>query len=66
VTRPATYDDPDFRAHERAVGRRRVVAAVITLLALSGVAGGAAVGAVVSSQNERGEHAWSGQVPPMS
>jgi hypothetical protein len=66
VTRTASYDDPDFRAHERAVGRRRLVATVIALLALSGVAGGAAVGAVVCAQNERTESGWSTQVDPMS
>ncbi|HET8664475.1 MAG TPA: hypothetical protein VFM08_09190 [Nocardioides sp.] len=59
MTPPAPYDDPDFDAYERAVGRRRVVATVITLLALSGLAGGAAVGAVASSQNERAEHSMS-------
>jgi len=57
VTAPASYDDPEFRAAERAVGRRRIVATVIALVALTGLAGGSAVAAVASAQNERAEHA---------
>ena len=56
VTTPASYDDPAFHAAERAVGRRRIVATVIALVAFSGLAGGAAVAAVATAQNERTEH----------
>ena len=50
---PASYDDPDFRNHERAVGRRRIVAAALIVLALTGLAGGSAAAAVVSAHDER-------------
>ncbi len=51
--RPASYDDPDFRTRERAVGRRRVVAAALMVLALTGLAGGSAAAAVVSAHDDR-------------
>jgi len=51
--RPASYDDPDFRSEERAVGRRRLVAAVLMVLALTGLAGGSAAAAVASAHDDR-------------
>jgi hypothetical protein len=50
---PASYDDPDFRTHERAVRRRRIVAAAFTVLALTGLAGGSAAAAVASAHDDR-------------
>jgi len=57
MTDPASYDDPEFRAAERAVGRRRAFATAIAVVALAGIAGGSAVGAVESAQGDRAEHA---------
>ena len=66
MTGDASYDDPDFRAAERAVGRRRAVATVVALVALSGLAGGSAVAAVASAHQERAEHSVSSELDPAS
>ena len=50
---PASYDDPDFRTEERAVRRRRLVAAGCLVLALTGLAGGSAAAAVASAHDDR-------------
>jgi len=52
---PASYDDPDFRSEERVVRRRRLLAAIVTLTAFVAVAGGSAVGAVASAQEDRAD-----------
>ena len=50
---PASYDDPDFRIHESAVGPRRIVAAAFVVLALAGLAGGSAAAAMASAHDDR-------------
>ena len=52
---PASYDDPDFRTEERAVRRRRLVAAGFLVLALTGLAGGSAAAAVASAHDDRAD-----------
>ncbi len=56
------WEDAEFRAEERAVGRRRLLAAAVMLLALAGVAGGSAIGAVASA-HEDAAGAVSHQLP---
>ena len=53
MTRPASYDDPGFRTAERRVARRRLVAAIVTVVAFGAVAGGAALGAAASAHEDR-------------
>ena len=63
MTSSAAYDDRDFRVSERAVARRRLVAAVITVLALAGIAGGSVAGALAGAHDERADAGIS-QVHP--
>jgi hypothetical protein len=64
MDRPASYDDPDFRSRELAVGRRRVVGALVVLVTLTAVAGGSAAAAVaVAHDNQADAHAVSMVAP---
>jgi hypothetical protein len=53
MARPPAYDEPDPR--ERALGRRRLVAAVLTVLTLTAVAGGSAAAAVAVAHEDRAD-----------
>ncbi len=55
MTRSTSYDAPTHRAAERALGRRRLVAAVITVLALAGIAGGSAAAATAQAHDDRAD-----------
>ena len=57
MTEPVTWEDPTFRAEERTVQRRRLLAAVVTIGALVAVAGGSAVGAVAGAHEDRADAA---------
>ncbi|HET7431468.1 MAG TPA: hypothetical protein VFJ89_08175 [Nocardioides sp.] len=63
MTPPATYDDPEFRTAERALARRRLVAAVITVLAFTGIAGGSLAGALAGAHDDRVDQAPTSQAP---
>jgi hypothetical protein len=62
MNEPAPHDDLEFRAAERAIARRRLVAAVVTVLALTGIAGGSVVGAVAGAHDDRADQAPLSQV----
>ena len=59
MTRSTSYDDPDFGDAERRLARRRVVAAVVTVAALAGVAGGSVAGALAGAHDDRADAGMS-------
>jgi hypothetical protein len=61
---PASYDDPDFSTEERQVGRRRVLAAAVMMLALTGIAGGSAAAAVAMAHDDQADSHLSSLVVP--
>ena len=61
--RHTAYDEPSLGAPERALARRRRVAAVVTVVALAGVAGGSAVGAVAGAHDDRADQTSASSMP---
>ena len=55
MTAAPQWDDPGFRADERSLRRRRLLAAVVTVVAFTAVAGGSAIGAVAGAHDDRAD-----------
>ena len=58
-----SYDDPGPVPSERALARRRLVAAVVTVLALAGVAGGSVAGALAGAHDDRADTTSASSAP---